>query len=153
MAVATSRRRQDSDSRSRRKIWSSPTDRCDGCGDAGGRRWSRDAMASDPTPSLDVEIAHILFMDIVGYTLLPMDEQTRLVRQLQSVVRGTVEFSRAEPRGELICLPAGDGMALVFLRDPIAPVRCAIEITRAVRDLPSMRLRMGIHSGPVCRGE
>jgi class 3 adenylate cyclase len=110
-------------------------------------------MPSDQTRSLQLEIAHVLFMDVVEYTRLPMSEQTRLLAQLQELLRGTAEFRRAEASGELICLPTGDGMALVFFRDPVAPVECALELTRALKDHPELKLRMGVHTGPVYRVE
>jgi eukaryotic-like serine/threonine-protein kinase len=102
-------------------------------------------------PSHTLEIAHVLFTDIVGYSKLPMDEQEQLLTQLQDAVRGTSEFARAEAADELIRLPTGDGMALVFFRDAEAPVRCALELSRALRNHPDLKLRMGIHSGPVYR--
>jgi class 3 adenylate cyclase len=107
--------------------------------------------ADTPTPQL--EIAHVLYMDIVGYTLRPMEEQPKLVDELQALLRGTAEFRRAEAGGELICRPTGDGMALVFFRDPVAPVQCALQIARALRSRPHLQLRMGLHSGPVYRVE
>ena len=100
------------------------------------------------TPKL--EIAHVLFTDIVGYSKLPMDRQTRVLQDLYTVVRGTEEFRRAE-RGQIISLPTGDGMALVFFGDPETALRCAVEIGRALRQVPSLPLRMGVHSGPVYR--
>jgi eukaryotic-like serine/threonine-protein kinase len=105
----------------------------------------------NPGSSRTLEIAHVLFTDIVGYSKLPMDEQERLLMQLQDAVRQTPEFARAEASEELIRLPTGDGMALVFFRDPEAPVRCALELSRILRGYPEMKLRMGIHSGPVYR--
>jgi eukaryotic-like serine/threonine-protein kinase len=107
--------------------------------------------ASETRPSHTLEIAHVLFTDIVGYSKLPMDEQEQLLTQLQDAVRGTSEFARAEAADELIRLPTGDGMALVFFRDAEAPVRCALELSRALRSHPDLKLRMGIHSGPVYR--
>jgi Tol biopolymer transport system component/class 3 adenylate cyclase len=101
--------------------------------------------------SRTLEIAHVLFTDIVGYSKLPMDEQESLLMQLQDAVRHTPEFARAEASEELIRLPTGDGMALVFFRDPEAPVRCALELSRILRTYPEIKLRMGIHSGPVYR--
>jgi TolB-like protein/Tfp pilus assembly protein PilF len=92
-------------------------------------------------------------MDIVAYSQLPMDEQTRLIEKLQQIVRNTTEFSRAQKRRQLLRLPTGDGMALVFFGDAEAAVRCALEISRAVRELPDLKLRMGIHTGPVQRVE
>src|SRR4051812_19999744 len=100
-----------------------------------------------------VEIAHVLFMDIVSYSTLPMEKQTRLLGQLQSIIRGTHGYQRALELEQLLRLPTGDGMALVFFTDPEAPVRCAIEINRALRQHPEIKLRMGIHTGPVHRVE
>lgn len=110
-------------------------------------------MPSDPHPAADIELAHVLFMDMVGYSRLSMEKQTQLLGQLQDLLRGTSEFRRAEARGDLIRLPTGDGMALVFLRRPVAPIQCALEIARALRSLPQLKLRMGLHSGPVHRLE
>jgi Flp pilus assembly protein TadD len=90
-------------------------------------------------------------MDIVAYSTLPMDEQQKLLLKLQAVVRATSEFARAQASHQLIRLPTGDGMALVFFRDPEAAVRCALQLSRALHDHPEIRLRMGIHSGPVYR--
>jgi class 3 adenylate cyclase len=100
------------------------------------------------TPKL--EIAHVLFTDIVGYSRLPMDRQTRVLQELYDIVRATEEYRRAE-RGQIISLPTGDGMALVFFGDPEKALRCAVEIGRALRRSPSLQLRMGVHSGPVYR--
>jgi eukaryotic-like serine/threonine-protein kinase len=90
-------------------------------------------------------------MDIVGYSKLPIDEQEKLLLHLQDAVRQTSEFSRAQSSNELIRLPTGDGMALVFFRDAESPVRCALELSRSLRSQPALELRMGIHSGPVYR--
>lgn len=109
------------------------------------------AAPVDRSEAPALEVAHVLFMDIVGYSKLSMDVQQRALRQLQKVVRGTADFSRAQGNDELIRLPTGDGMALVFFGDPEAPVRCALEVSRALRDQPDVRLRMGIHTGPVYR--
>src|SRR6476620_7430791 len=79
-----------------------------------------------------LEIAHVLFMDIVAYSRLPMEEQSRLLIDLQSIVRDSTEFRRAQERDQLLRLPTGDGMALIFFGDPEAPVRCAVEIGRAL---------------------
>jgi tetratricopeptide (TPR) repeat protein/class 3 adenylate cyclase len=107
----------------------------------------------EPNPSPCLEMAHVLFMDIVAYSQLPMDEQTRLVGKLQQIVRSTTEFVRAQKRRQLLRLPTGDGMALVFFGNAEAPVRCAIEISRALRDNSELKLRMGVHTGPVQRVE
>jgi eukaryotic-like serine/threonine-protein kinase len=108
---------------------------------------------ADSGANRTLEIAHVLFMDIVAYSQLPMDEQTRLIEKLQQIVRNATEFSRAQKRRQLLRLPTGDGMALVFFGDAEAPVRCALEIGRAVREQPDLKLRMGIHTGPVHRVE
>jgi len=98
-----------------------------------------------------LEIAHVLFMDIVAYSRMTMEEQEQVLRQLQEVVRNTSEFARAYGSDQIISLPTGDGMALVFFTDPEAPARCAVELNRAVRKEPALKIRMGIHSGPVYR--
>lgn len=105
------------------------------------------ATASQP----ELQVAHLLFIDVVGYSLLPMDRQTQVLQRLQEVVSNTAEFRRAQASGELITLPTGDGMALVFLRDLMAPVQCSAELSRALRNDPEIKLRMGINSGPVFR--
>ena len=93
----------------------------------------------------------MLFLDIVGYSRLPMDQQEEVLRQLQDLVRGTGEFVRAAVSDQLIRLPTGDGMALVFFGDAEAPARCALELGRGLRSQPGLQLRMGIHTGPVYR--
>jgi class 3 adenylate cyclase/tetratricopeptide (TPR) repeat protein len=107
--------------------------------------------APDPTAIRTLEIAHVLFTDIVGYSKLPMDKQEQLLMQFQDTVRQTAEFVRAQADDQLIRLPTGDGMALVFFGDAEAPVRCAIEIGRSLRRQPALQLRMGVHTGPVYR--
>jgi tetratricopeptide (TPR) repeat protein/class 3 adenylate cyclase len=96
-------------------------------------------------------MAHVLFMDIVAYSTLPMDQQESILGKLQEVVAETPEFAQAQAKDRLIRLPTGDGMALVFFHDPEAPVRCAIELDHSLRKHPDIKLRMGIHSGPVYR--
>ncbi|MGE0126757.1 MAG: protein kinase [Blastocatellales bacterium] len=98
-----------------------------------------------------LDLAHVLFCDIVGYSLLPIDQQTQMMRQLQEIVRQTEDYRRAEASHQLVRLPAGDGMALAFLQDPAAPVRCAMEIARVLKSHPDIRLRMGVNTGPVFR--
>ena len=116
-------------------------------------------MLAKQTPSSDVgsncplEMAHILFTDIVAYSRLPMDQQHQALRHLQEGIRATQEFARAQASDQLIRLPTGDGTALVFLSDVEAPVRCALELHRILRQWPEMQLRMGIHTGPVYRVE
>src|ERR1700756_5675935 len=108
-----------------------------------------DAQNSGHTPSL--EMAYVLFMDIVAYCTLRMEEQQSVLRRFQQAVRNTTEFSRARAEDQLIRLPTGDGMALVFFGDPEAPARCALELSRNLREHPEVKLRMGIHSGSVYR--
>jgi serine/threonine-protein kinase len=88
-------------------------------------------------------------MDLVGYSKLLLDEQRQYLEQLTEIVRGTQQFRSAKQTGKLIRLPVGDGMALVFFDSPEAPVRCAIEISRKLKEYPQLKLRMGIHSGPI----
>ena len=106
-------------------------------------------MPAELEPDFHLEIAHVLFMDIVGFSKLLINEQAEMLRELNQIVRSTDEFRKAEAAGELIRLPTGDGMALVFLHNAEAPVQCALEISRALRKHPQLRLRLGIHSGPV----
>lgn len=109
------------------------------------------AQRAEATSTRTLEMAHVLFTDIVAYSQLPMDTQEQVLTQLQGLVRGTVEFSRAQSGGQLISLPTGDGMALVFFGDAEAPARCALELSRALRLQSGIQLRMGIHTGPVYR--
>jgi TolB-like protein/Tfp pilus assembly protein PilF/class 3 adenylate cyclase len=97
---------------------------------------------------LRLEIAHVLFIDIVGYSKLRTTEQSAQIEKLRKIVRGTDQFRTAEAEGKLLRLPTGDGGALVF-RNLEAPVLCAVEIAKALRNHPDLRVRMGIHSGPV----
>ena len=106
-------------------------------------------MAGESASDFDLEIAHVLFMDIVGYSKLSINQQSKLLGQLNQIVRDTELFRTAEGAGKLVRLPTGDGMALVFFTSPDAPVRCAQEISGALRNQPELPLRMGIHSGPV----
>jgi serine/threonine protein kinase len=99
----------------------------------------------------DVETAHVLFMDIVGYSKLLIDEQTRQLQTLQKIVLATNEYTRVRKAEDLIRLPTGDGLALVFFTDPEAPVRAAVEVSRTLKQNPEIKLRMGIHSGFVNR--
>jgi len=98
---------------------------------------------------VQLEIAHVLFMDVVGYSKLLINDQSRVQQQLNEIVRNTDQYRGSERADKLICLPAGDGMALVFFDNPEAPVRCALEISRALQRNPEIPLRMGVHSGPV----
>ena len=106
-------------------------------------------MSGEPKPELRLEIAHILFIDIVGYSKLLIDEQSESLEELNQVVRSTDAFRSADEAGKLICLPTGDGMALVFTNSAEAPVECALQISKALKSHSSLAVRMGIHSGPV----
>src|SRR5437868_3799703 len=94
-------------------------------------------------------IGHVLFMDVVGYSKLLVNEQREVMHQLNQIVRKTGQFRKSDARGKLISIPSGDGMALVFFESPEEPVQCALEISRALKNHPRLRLRMGVHSGPV----
>ena len=98
-----------------------------------------------------VEIGHVLTMDVVEYSTLFITDQTRLMAELTRIVTDTGQFRAADTEGKLIRIPTGDGMALVFFGDPQAPIECAFEIATALKKHPAIRLRMGIHSGPVNR--
>src|SRR5207245_6510493 len=106
-------------------------------------------MADEQKSKLRLEIAHVLFIDIVGYSKLRTNEQSAQIEKLREIVRGTEQFRTAEAEGKLLRLPTGDGGALVFRNSPEAPVLCAEEIARALKSHPGLRVRMGIHSGPV----
>src|SRR5881396_3304980 len=106
-------------------------------------------MAAESLSHLELEIGHVLFMDVVVYSKLLTNEQREIQRQLSQIVRSTKHFQAAEAAGKLIRLPVGDGMALVFFNSPEAPVQCALEVAEALKAYPQLQLRMGIHSGPV----
>jgi len=106
-------------------------------------------MLAEPASDLKFEIGHVLFIDIVGYSKLLIDEQRERIQELREIVRGTEQFRLAEAEGKLMRLPTGDGGALVFRTSPEAPVLCALEISRALKTHPELQVRMGIHSGPV----
>ena len=111
--------------------------------------WFGVVMSAEFKPDPQLEIAHVLFIDIVGSSKLLTNEQSEVLRDLNQVVRNTEQFRAAETAGKLIRLPTGDGMALAFFTSPEAPVRCAMEISKALRNNPKLPLRMGVHSGPV----
>jgi class 3 adenylate cyclase len=96
-----------------------------------------------------LEIAHVLFMDIVSYSTLPIDRQSEAIAKLQDVVRNLPDFERARRSDQLISLSTGDGMALAFFEDLTAPLRCARDIARNLRRNAQFQVRMGIHTGPV----
>ncbi|PZR77744.1 MAG: hypothetical protein DLM52_03855, partial [Chthoniobacterales bacterium] len=106
-------------------------------------------MPDEVTKRIALEIAHVLFIDVIGYSKLSINDQRAALDELTAVVRGSEHFQKAEAADKLIRIPTGDGMALVFYTSPDAPVECAIEIDRALRNHPRLRLRMGVHSGPV----
>src|SRR5215813_2900397 len=107
------------------------------------------AVSSQITKGVELEIGHVLFIDIVGYSKLLIDEQRDYLHTLNEVVRRTDSFRAADAAGKLTHLPTGDGMALVFATTPDTPVSCALEISKALRRHPELQVRMGIHSGPV----
>jgi adenylate cyclase len=104
---------------------------------------------SSPSADVKFEIGHVLFIDIVGYSKLLINEQSEQLQKLKEIVRGTEQVRIAEAGGKLLRLPTGDGGALVFRTNPEAPVLCALEIGNALKSYPQLRVRMGIHSGPV----
>src|SRR6187551_2087285 len=106
-------------------------------------------MASTSPSGVKLEIGHVLFIDIVGYSKLLITDQSELLQKLKEIVCGTEQFRAAQAEGKLLRLPTGDGAALVFRTTPEAPVLCALEITRELKKRPELRVRMGIHSGPV----
>ena len=106
-------------------------------------------MSADIEKEIQLEIAHVLFIDIVGYSKLSINDQHAAVEELNRIVRASEQFQRAEASNRLIRIPTGDGMALVFYTNPEAPARCAVEISCALKEHPRLQVRMGIHSGPV----
>src|ERR671923_3064143 len=105
-------------------------------------------MPTDVIPG--IQIGHVLFIDIVGYSKLLVNDQTRLVRRLNELVQGTEQVRLASKENKLLLVATGDGMALVFRDSPESPVQCALELDRAVRQrTPPLHIRMGIHSGLV----
>ncbi len=107
--------------------------------------------SAETKPDLPLEIAHLLLIDVVGYSKLLVNEQIELLQKLNQTVRSTECFRAAETSGKLIRMPTGDGMALLFFHSPEEPVRCALEISRALQEHPTIQVRMGVHSGPVNR--
>src|SRR5437899_5476867 len=106
-------------------------------------------MSAETASNLKFEIGHVLFIDIVGYSKLLINEQSDQIQKLKEIVRGTEQFRLAEAEGKLLRLPTGDGGALVFRTSPEAPVLCAKEIAKALQSHPELHMRMGVHSGPV----
>jgi adenylate cyclase len=106
-------------------------------------------MADTAKQATHLETAHVLFIDVVGYSKLLVNEQREVLEQLNEVVRNAPQFGKSSATGKLIRIPSGDGMALVFFQSPEEPVHCAMEIARALKNYPQVRVRMGVHSGPV----
>src|SRR6516164_5178859 len=106
-------------------------------------------MSAEVKKEIELELTHVLFIDIVGYSKLLISEQRAFLETLNQIVRGTEQFLKAEAAGQLLKIPSGDGMALVFYKSPEAPVECALEIARANTQHTELELRMGVHSGPV----
>src|SRR5947207_6179290 len=106
-------------------------------------------MPSESSSDVKFEIGHVLFIDILGYSKLLINEQSEQIQKLKEIVRGTEQFRLAEAEGKLLRLPTGDGGALVFRTSTEAPVLCAMEIAKALKSHPELCVRMGIHSGPV----
>jgi len=106
-------------------------------------------MTAEVKKEIQLEIGHVLFIDIVSYSKLLINEQSEQIQKLKEIVRGTKQFRLAEAEGKLLRLPTGDGGAFVFRNSPEAPVLCALEISKALKSHPELNVRMGIHSGPV----
>src|SRR5438132_11877477 len=106
-------------------------------------------MPATQESRLHLETAHILFLDVVGYSKLLVNEQREVLQQLHEVVRAAPQFRQRSAAGKLIRIASGDGMALVFFQSPEEPVHCAMEIAKALKSYPHIRLRMGVHSGPI----
>src|SRR5262249_16401256 len=106
-------------------------------------------MAAEIKKEIELEIAHVLFIDIVGYTTFSAHQQHARIGELNDIVRSSDRFRKADGAKRTLKVPSGDGMALVFYKSPDEPAQCAVEINRALRAHPRLRIRMGIHSGPV----
>ena len=106
-------------------------------------------MSAEVKKEIELEIAHVLFLDIVGYSKLSVNEQHGRVDELNGIVRLSEQFQKAEAANRILKIPTGDGMALVFYRSPEEPAQCAFEISRALKDNQRLQVRMGIHSGPI----
>src|SRR5467141_2498371 len=106
-------------------------------------------MAAEINKEIELEIAHVLFLDIVGYSKLSVNEQHGRVDELNGIVRLSEQFQKAEAANRILKIPTGDGMALVFYKSPEEPAQCAFEISRALKDNQRLQVRMGIHSGPI----
>ena len=106
-------------------------------------------MSAEPKPDLPLEIAHLLLIDVVGYSKLLVNDQVESLQELNRIVRSTDCFRAAEAKDKLIRLPTGDGMALLFFENLEQPAHCALEIAQALQNHPEIQVRMGIHSGPI----
>src|ERR1700730_7911707 len=107
-------------------------------------------MSAEIKKEIQLEIGHVLFIDIVAYSKMATDDQRAAIEQLNQIVQSTDEFRKAESEKQLLRLATGDGMALIFYHSPEDPVECALEISRAIKEQHSkLQLRMGVHSGPV----
>src|SRR3989441_12534367 len=106
-------------------------------------------MSTEINKQIELQIAHVSFIDIVGYSKRTINQQRAVVDELTKVVRSSDQYQKAEAAGRLIKIPTGDGMGLVFHTSPEAPAQCAVEISRALKEHPRLQLRMGVHSGPV----
>jgi len=106
-------------------------------------------MSAELKQDRELQVAHILFTDIVGYSKLLSDEQRKLFGLLNEIVRNTSQFRAAEAASKLVRLSTGDGIVLAYFTTVDVPVRCALEISRKLREHPELKLRMGINSGPV----
>src|SRR5205814_10615052 len=105
-------------------------------------------MSTDIKKEIELEIAHVLFIDIVGYSKLSVNEQHARVDELNQIVRVSEQFRKAEAANRILKIPTGDGMALVFYKSPAEPAQCAFEISLALKNIQRLHVRMGIHSGP-----
>src|SRR6476659_7461813 len=106
-------------------------------------------MDAESKKEIELEIAHVLFLDIVGYSKLSVNEQHARVDELNGIVRASEQFQKAEAADRILKIPTGDGMALVFYKSPEEPAQSAFEISRALKDNRRLQVRMGIHSGPI----
>jgi len=106
-------------------------------------------MSAEIKKEIQLEIAHVLFIDIVGYSKLSVNEQHARIEELNDVIRLSEQFQNAEAANRILKIPTGDGMALVFYKSPEEPAQCAFEISRALKERTRLQIRMGIHSGPI----
>jgi len=106
-------------------------------------------MSVEVKKEIELEIAHVLFIDIVAYSKLSVNEQHARIEELNEIVRSSEQFRKAEAANRILKIPTGDGMALVFYKSPEEPAQCAFEISRGLKEHPHLQIRMGIHSGPV----